>query len=271
MGAQCRYWVHRGDTPRIPNGAAHQSLAKAKGWPGPNRNGVCRAKSDALQAALAGRGNRGVMMLISAVMEMLAALLLDLKSVLTSHVLTKVHQRKKSAAEEAARNSHEDGRSVVWRGRWGCNDASAQGRGPNRTHTRGRSPGDSPAGLQPYPPGAHARIMQHPQVMAVRNGKSKVSAVRKVSELLTKKISNLYGEQQVKSKGYAEAIWKQLQSSALKWARKKSRVELLQVSSVTGQVHESDEAVYAQHSNLDLPLLSTHKMMWQQTLWPGQM
>ena len=90
------------------------------------------------------------------------------------------------------------------------------------------------------------RIMQRLQVMAVRNGKSKVPAARKVSELLTKKISNLYGEQQVKSKGYAEAIWKQLQSSALTWARKKSRVELLQVSSVTGQVHESDEAVYVQ-------------------------
>ena len=35
-------------------------------------------------------------MLISAVMEMLAALLLDLKSVLTSRVLTEVHQQKKA-------------------------------------------------------------------------------------------------------------------------------------------------------------------------------
>ena len=200
--------------------------------------GLSKKEGDNLNAAMAARGDRGALLLLAGTLEMLATLILDIRSTVNRHVLADVH-RQRVARRRRQRGHRGNGNP----GRRDENDGHCLMQMPKPLRDgvqNGEIKDHEVKEIVDIAMGSVKReetmrqdaVKQHLHAMATRNLRSKVPAVRKVSESIMQTLKAEITNKQTKAKRVAQAIWKSVRASSLKWARKRRhQVELLQVKS----------------------------------------
>ena len=211
-----------------------------------DRTGMCREESDRMQEAMMQSGDRGSLIMLAAALEMVGSILFDLRSTINIHVLSQAAR----ARETRRRRRHVRGPS-----------ASSGLYPPRRRRARSKRPepdltnlmqntmvvkngvqlGDIPEEevnaiairVQDTLRDTHGEAFRNLltndiALRAARNQRSKVPAVRKVAKAVEQRIKFPDATlKQVKKEG--KKLWAKVRAAALKWARKKKHLDLLQM------------------------------------------
>ena len=206
-------------------------------------------------------GDRGGLIVLASSLEMVSLILLDLRSVINVHVLNQAIEARRAQRRRrmSARASSSPRRRTSRRD---VRDGSEDFNSLMQTPVNGKLVGPIPKQeavkvaanlvkqVDPVTDVESKMLLRMDlQVRAVRNLKSKVPALREVANHVIKDLETP-NKKVVEMKKQGKKLWMQLRRAALKWARKKATVELLQTGWALTNVDGSE--VMLMQTQIDL-------------------